>query len=138
MDPFPFFFPALLLPPSASPVVVCSRACDSNHIGAALSARDRVSVTKAQDLYRKSDPSQPLARLAVTGSALIKQRLPSGAFQAIHGLSDRLDCWAPHPCRPHRLELSRQWFARVHADLLRRAAWLSSAKFAELVRDLWA
>ncbi|CAM9289153.1 unnamed protein product, partial [Scytosiphon promiscuus] len=37
-----------------------------------------VSVTKAQDLYRKADPSKPLARLAVTGSALIKQRLPSG------------------------------------------------------------
>ncbi|CAM9818682.1 unnamed protein product [Ectocarpus sp. 13 AM-2016] len=37
-----------------------------------------VSVTKAQDLYRKTAPTEPLARLTVTGSALIKQRLPSG------------------------------------------------------------
>lgn len=37
-------------------------------------------MTKAQDLYRKTAPTEPLARLTLTGSALIKQRLPAGVF----------------------------------------------------------
>ena len=38
-----------------------------------------VSVTRAQDLYREAEPTQPLARLTLTGSAHMKQRSPSGA-----------------------------------------------------------
>lgn len=38
----------------------------------------RLSITKAQELYRKNNPAEPLAKLTLTGAGLIKQRIPSG------------------------------------------------------------
>eukprot|EP00904_Undaria_pinnatifida_P013799 jgi/Undpi1/954/HiC_scaffold_10.g04418.m1 len=38
-----------------------------------------LSITKAQELYRKNNPAEPLAKLTLTGAGLIKQRIPSGS-----------------------------------------------------------
>lgn len=50
----------------------------------------RVSMTKAQDLYRKADPTEPVARLTLSGSALLKQRVPSGAGAALRAFRSNI------------------------------------------------
>lgn len=68
---------------SFNPVVISAAISASSPAAAADSAaaiRVSVSVTKAQDLYRKTNPTEPLAKLTLTGSALIKQRVPAGAY----------------------------------------------------------
>lgn len=44
----------------------------------------RLSMTKSQDVYRNTKPTLPVAKLTLTGSVLLKQRIPSGTIVELY------------------------------------------------------